>query len=253
MRGPEWVSHVRSCLLAIEPAACDAVAADFFANHYRLNLPVVIDLPAWPALKWDMTDIATRIGMGRQVEVQWGRTRNPRYELESMSLKTLISFEGFLEEMLGGEDNSTYLTAQNTGANREAFANLWRDVGPLPSFLTPHPEMGFFWLGRDTTTPLHHDETNNLMCQVMGHKLIRLFPPDERDKLDPSIGVHSHLGWVSDQDIFERNLNFIDVWLAPGQALFLPAGWWHCVKSYGVALTIVYTNFIWQNFWGSVN
>lgn len=251
--GSEWIGRIRSSLLSLQPGSCDTDTISFFHDHYRKNSPTVIQLPDWPAFKWGMADIANHIGLKTQVEVQWGRARNPRYELESMSLKTMISFEGFLEEMLGGEDNSTYLTAQNTGANRNAFSDLWRDVTPLPPFLTPYPETGFFWLGRDTTTPLHHDETNNLMCQVMGRKLIRLFAPEERNKLDPSVGVHSRLGWVTDQMIYERNLNFTDVWLEPGQALFLPIGWWHCVKSYGVALTLVYTNFIWENFWGRVN
>ena len=38
------------------------------------------------------------------------------------------------------------------------------------------------WLGTfDTTTHLHTDEANNILCQIGGHKLVRLWPPEVGD------------------------------------------------------------------------
>lgn len=252
MQAEAWLDRIRTSLASAPVESTDPDVISFFENNYRPGIPCIINLPRWPAMHWDIRTLTGKIGADTLVEVQWGRDKNPRYELESYSLKKSVTFGTFLDEMISGQDNSTYLTAQNTGANRDAFANLWQDVGPLPEFLKPASDTGYFWMGRATTTPLHHDETNNLMCQVIGGKHIRVFPPRDRQWLDPGVGVHSNLGWVTNEMIQSRDLHVTDIWLRPGQALFLPIGWWHCVRSYDVAITIVYTSFIWQNFWGRV-
>jgi hypothetical protein len=46
-----------------------------------------------------------------------------------------------------------------------------------------------------------------------------------------------------------RQLRVYDVALTPGEALFMPIGWWHQVKSLDFSVTITYTNFRWRNDW----
>ena len=103
------------------------------------------------------------------------------------------------------------------------------------------------WIGKNTITPLHHDLTNNLLCQVMGRKFVRLFSPEHAPKLSMTTGVHSTIGWVDDEVVVERGLSPIDIWLEPGRALFIPVGWWHCIKAQDVSVTALFTNFIWPN------
>jgi hypothetical protein len=218
----------------------------FLKTYYRKNVPLVINLPEWQACKWTMHDLVGKIG-DRTVQVQHHRTEHDDYELNAPAYAVLMKFNDFALLVQHGTENDTYMVAQNAAFNRSAMEPLWWEVGPLPVMLHNEPSQGFIWLGRDTTTPLHHDLTNNMMCQVMGRKLVRMFPPSDRDRLSPTVGVHSSLGWVDDTTVMQRGLQCKDVWLEPGRALFLPVGWWHCVKSFGVSLTIVYTNFIWSN------
>ena len=244
-----WINYIQSELKKIPRSS---PTTDFFLeSFYKRNKPVHFFLDNWKALGWTMPILVERLG-AIPVEIQWNRTSDPDYELNSYSHKNVVPFNEFAGMMESRLANDVYMTAQNKSANEAALSLLWGDVGPLPDFLDPDPSMGFFWLGQNTMTPLHHDETNNVMCHVMGTKLVRMFSPDQRDKLDPGLGVHSRLGWVTENMIAERGLRPMDVWLTPGDALFIPIGWWHCVKSIGVACTIVYTSFIWQNFWGKV-
>jgi hypothetical protein len=251
MPGAAWMERIRASLATMDAGAVDGATARFFYDHYRANVPTLLRLPRWPALRWTLEAMRREIG-DRPVEVQWDRLADPDYEVNAPRHKAVVPFAAFLDAMTSGAGNNVYMTAQNRSANAAALAPLWRDVGPLPPCLSPDPDAAFVWLGRDTVTPLHHDETNNLMCQVMGWKLLRLFDPDQRDRLDNHIGVHSRLGWVSDAMVADRGLTLREIWLPPGFALFLPVGWWHCVKSAGVAMTLVYTNFVWPNFWGRV-
>ncbi len=246
-----WMDNIRKSLAALQAGEVDVATQRFFNNHYQTNVPTLFKLKPWPAFDWTVDELRQKIG-NPSVEVQGNRSADSEYELNVPNHKTVMPFFTFLDEMMTGTANNVYMTAQNRSTNSAALAPLWQDVGPLPECLHPCPDAAFVWLGRDTITPLHHDETNNLMCQVMGWKLLRLFDPDQRDRLDHSVGVHSRLGWVTDEIVAQRGLTVRDVWLQPGSALFLPIGWWHCVKAIGVAMTLVYTNFIWPNFWNRI-
>jgi Cupin-like domain len=247
----QWMDNIRSSLATLQPGDVDSATGEFFTNYYQVNFPTVFKLKQWPALNWNVDTLRRKIG-NPLVEVQTNRLADVQYEINSLSHKATLPFQSFVDEMLNGPNNNIYMTAQNRSTNSAALQPLWEDVGVLPACLHQQPDAGFVWLGRDTVTPLHHDETNNLMCQVMGVKQIRLFSPDQRERLQPDLGVHSRLNWVTDAMVAERRLVVYDVWLSPGAALFLPIGWWHCVRAVGVAMTIVYTNFIWRNFWNRV-
>jgi mannose-6-phosphate isomerase-like protein (cupin superfamily) len=35
--------------------------------------------------------------------------------------------------------------------------------------------------------------------------------------------------------------------VGPGQALFIPVGWWHCVEALETSISMSFTNFVWPN------
>ncbi|KAI0543502.1 Clavaminate synthase-like protein [Xylaria curta] len=109
------------------------------------------------------------------------------------------------------------------------------------------------WLGlQPTYTPLHRDPNPNVFCQLAGSKAVRLLRPragmavfqDVRRRLGSS-GSSSRLRGSEMMDGPEREGLHRAVWvdppeseiwqavLDPGDALFIPQGWWHSVRSVG--------------------
>lgn len=251
----QWMEQVRAGLDATPYSSSSAFVdpvQSFRDDYYVANKPLVMSL-RWPAHNlWSVDRLRAMIGDETKVEVQVDRASDPLFEINSHAHKCRVKFRDFVRALDRGPDNDVYMTAQNAAANTSALAGLWNEVGPLPVWLRNDPREGFFWLGRDTTTALHHDETNNLLCQVFGIRHIRMFPHDQIDKLDYWRGVHTRINWVTDEMIAERGLVHQDIILLPGQALFIPIGWWHCVRTTGMSCMISYTNFVFPNFWGRV-
>ncbi len=202
----------------------------------------VFEIPRWPCLGWTLADVVDVIGSDTEIQYQTNRLDDPNYEINSHAHRAIGRFGLFATCLTVGEPNDVYLTAQNMDhpPTRQALQPLLSMCRPLPGWLDDHSN-SFVWLGRGTVTPLHHDLTDNTMCQVIGEKHVRLFSPDQREHLDPTTGVHSSLGWVSDEVVAERSLDVRDVHLRPGLGVFIPQGWWHCVRTHDVSLTVVFT------------
>ncbi|OTB09669.1 hypothetical protein M426DRAFT_70829 [Hypoxylon sp. CI-4A] len=107
------------------------------------------------------------------------------------------------------------------------------------------------WLGiHPTYTPLHRDPNPNLFCQLVSKKKIRLMTPDHGDgiyaRVRRELGTHGNSRFRGAEMMQgrERELLHRAVWhdesidevaLKPGDALFIPTGWWHSVVGGGVA------------------
>lgn len=219
----------------------------FLHHYYMANQPILTRLPHWPIDRWDISQYEGRVG-DNIIQYQKGRAGNPEYEWESHALRATGTFNQFSAEMKYGPDNDVYIVAQNHAFNQNAMRLVYNEgVGVLPAFLTPAPQQGFMWFGGATMTPLHHDKTNNFLCQVMGDKLVRMVAPDQFDKVDHRAGVHSNIKWLDEGLAKKRGIVYTDYWLHPGYALFIPVGWWHCVRTFHMSHTLAYTNFIWPN------
>lgn len=223
---------------------------EFYYEYYFRNRPVIIDgmLDSWPALKtWSLPYLGTK-ALG-DVQVQTNRKSDENFEINADKHVETIAWSSFIEKISDPDSgNDTYMTARNAAANQTSIAPLWSDLGNLPDYCDPSKGPGFIWIGpAGTLTPLHHDLTNNLMAQVMGRKHVRLLPASETH----CVGNHMHC--YSKADGFAPDINalpglagapWIDVDLDAGSILFLPVGWWHCVKSIEASATVVFTNFL---------
>lgn len=205
--------------------------------------PFVFDLPLWPILGWTLADVVDVVGSDTEIQYQSRRLDDPDYESQSHNHRETDRFGRFATRLATGEANDVYLTAQNKDhwPTADALRPLLSMCRPLPAWLRDDPTSGFVWLGRGTMTPLHYDMTDNTMCQVIGEKHVRIFSPDQRDNLDPTVGVHSSLGWVGDNILHQRGLAVQDVYLFPGLGVYIPQGWWHCVRAPEVSMTMVFT------------
>jgi len=133
----------------------------------------------------------------------------------------------------------------------------------LPGFLDAHampllddsvaPRI---WLGTAITVPAHCDETDNIACVVAGKRRFTLFPPGQIGNLYigpldfAPTGTPISLVDFAAPD-FERFPKFREALahalvaeLGPGDAIFIPALWWHHVQSLDVCNILI--NYWWN-------
>mmetsp|Transcript_64 Transcript_64/g.206 ORF Transcript_64/g.206 Transcript_64/m.206 type:complete len:507 (+) Transcript_64:176-1696(+) len=99
-------------------------------------------------------------------------------------------------------------------------------------------------LSKPSTVPSrsspHYDPYHNLLCVVRGRKVVTLHSPEQTALMRPQ-PVSSDGSNHPCEDFQQQSLGGIPysvVALEPGDALFIPEGWWHQVDSYGLCLAV---------------
>jgi hypothetical protein len=222
--------------------------ASFYRHHYEANRPAKLTglIDHWPALaRWSLDHFASVAG-DAVVEAQVERERDPDYELAKDEHRRRVRFGELIDWLRKDEpSNDIYLTAYNSGTNAAALAPLWDDMAPI-ALLDPHPRDGFFWLGpKGTLTPWHHDLTNNLLVQVIGRKRVRLAPPWAFARMKNS--RHCFSDWGNEPlPTGEGDADtppVLETIIGPGEAIFLPVGWWHQVEALDLSASVSFTSF----------
>lgn len=234
----------------------------------------------WPALSdspWSRPAylLSRTFGGRRYVPVEVGRS----YVDEGWSQK-LIPFGAFLSSYIDpslspdsdSDERKGYLAQHDLFSQIPQLRNdvllpdyLWTipPLHPSPSQNKPKvdaPQLNAWFGPAGTITPLHTDSMHNLLCQVVGRKYVRLYPP-ECDAMSPrgveggvDMGNTSRVdvgvveGWdeapEGGGEISEKEagrLGGAEYWdcvLAPGDTLYVPIGWWHYVRSLSVSFSV---------------
>lgn len=110
------------------------------------------------------------------------------------------------------------------------------------------------WIGTPPTfTPLHKDPNPNLFLQLSSSKKVRLIEPRKGHAIfaavQRKIGASSSAAFRGEEMMQGRervelknavwnaaNKDGYEVTVEPGDALFIPKGWWHSIKSAGIGL-----------------
>lgn len=272
--------------------------------------PLVIkgSLDHWPAMgerPWRSRGYLMRRTFGgrRLVPVEVGRS----YTDEGWGQR-IVTFGAFMEEYLVhkeheyGEDEDEWSQGAKIGylAQHDLFAQIpsLRNDICIPDYCyttpPPHPRTGQTsplsepllnaWLGpAGTVSPLHTDPYHNILCQVVGRKYVRLYSPEQTDKLYPrgmeqgGVVDMSNTSQVNDVEVersYEvndevaetnwkgqgqgegeggnkeeekfplfRTASYQETILNEGECLYIPAGWWHYVRS----LTVSFSVSFWWN------
>ena len=132
----------------------------------------------------------------------------------------------------------------------------------LPNIPVPMLDMGretliSLWIGNRTHTATHWDQSQNLACVVAGRRRWTLFPPEQLKNLYVGpleftlAGQPTSLVDIDAPDL-EKYPRFSEaltsarrVELGPGDALYIPAMWWHDVLSLDDFGSLI--NFWWRD------
>ncbi|UZK70674.1 cupin-like domain-containing protein [Sphingomonas sp. S1-29] len=248
-----------------EPVAADRFTTDIF-DHYE---PIVLRGQAahWPAVaaaREGHEAIARYIAgfdTGRPVEVMVGAPtiegrffyrddmRGFNFKREPASVTTL------LRELvrLAADPAAPALYAGAAAAGQHLPGWIEANAIGLPlAGTTPR-----VWIGNATHVSTHFDASPNLACVVAGERRFLLFPPDQIANLyigpidvtmagQPSSMVDPY---APDLDRFPRFAEAMRharvAVLRPGDAIFMPALWWHNIRAFGPLNVLV--NYWWDS------
>ena len=113
------------------------------------------------------------------------------------------------------------------------------------------------WIGNRIQVAPHYDLKENVACCVAGRRRFTVFPPDQTPNLYPGpleltpAGTPVSMVDPASPDL-ERYPRYADAWqqaasavLEPGDAIYLPYGWWHGVDSLEAVSILV--NYWWND------
>jgi hypothetical protein len=103
------------------------------------------------------------------------------------------------------------------------------------------------WIGSaGCVSGLHYDGKNNLLCQLHGRKRVTLIPSSERSRVEPfGLGFRDMHASRVDLETLDTAAHpafpldtILVCELAPGDALYIPAFWWHHVRSLDPSVSV---------------
>jgi hypothetical protein len=213
-------------------------------RFFAAGMPVLLTglVPrAFDVARWAPRALAERFG-DEQIEATVGRdgdeaTYGKRFHrpATTMPLRDLVDRMERVEEAPRGE---VYAVAANRALERTRLREL-RDAIHFPDGWIDERALredggAALWLGpAGTKTTLHYDAKDVLFCQLHGRKRWRLVPP-----LDPALGARvTGPQTTLDPDSVEGAL-VKELIVGPGEALFVPAGWWHHVIALDASVSV---------------
>jgi len=225
--------------------------AELHARYWSTSTPAIFTdlVPTWPAFNnWTLAHLRDRYGHA-EIECEWGRDADPDCDVRYAEHRRTTTLAAFLDHIATGTANDVYAIANNRNLARPELRPLLNDVSFPDGWISADRlHLGSaLWIGpAGTVTSLHHDTSNILFCQVLGRKRVHLVAPDEPAMLRHTRGVYSRLDperrgpeWLDTQ--------FYDLTLGPGDALFIPAGWWHHVRALDPSISLAVNAFTREN------
>lgn len=236
------------------PRRANLTNAQFCDEYLFPNRPVIIEdaLLQWDAVgKWSPEFFQQKFG-ARQLRVD----------------DEVFTIHEFVDRVLDADVNHPAPYLKGTGEGNyfvDLFPELTEDIEPTPLYLFPNwlaerymfgfltrrlnrgPQAEIFFGGQGSGFPVLHWDSlyfHAFNCQVDGTKDWCLFAPDQTEFLyvRKEAQNQSQVERVFDPDL-DRYPRLVHVTryectTAPGEMLFLPAGWWHTTRLTGPSISI---------------
>lgn len=219
----------------------------FLRDYYSRNRPALFPGLAknWPATRlWSPEYLSQACG-DAIVEIMSGRDRvhASRQNVDD-ALRRSVPFSEYISRVYFGEKgNDVYLVSRNRFFAIPETRRLLADVGEIPYVSAGDPaETVRLWFGPGgTETSLHYDDVNQFVVVVGGSKSFRLYSPLLGEFMEQ---VRE---WYAEADPrmdgCASAIPEIECILNPGDALFLPVGWWHAVEAREPTIMLTFRQF----------
>lgn len=230
---------------------------DFRKYYLDKERPVKIAgaLDHWPAMqKWSLDYFQNKHGdetIG--VECFEPGERGPLNNSPQGYVKYLRFREFKLKELIQIlRDKPEHMYYMASHPFRKSFPGLRDDLGAHP-YVEGHIQHipgahmdSYLWIGpKGTHTPTHTDPMPNFLTQVMGRKMVYLFPPEQARK-NLYIGDFERETFSPvdfDKPDLEKYPNYryctpYQAIIEPGESLHIPRNWGHCVISMDVSISV---------------
>jgi hypothetical protein len=228
----------------------------FFAGYYEPARPVLLRgfLRGWPAFgTWSPPHFATRFG-DVDVEVTEGPDASPRGPGRPPPARSRVSFVELARRLERSPDSGDwYVVAQNQALREPRLSPLWGDLDDrwgLLEAVTARERVALWFGPGQTVTPLHYDLQHALLAQAYGSKRVVLISPAESARLYNERGGYSSVDPEAPDLVRYPRFEGVPaarVVVEAGDALFLPARWWHQVRSLTPSTSLSLANFRWPN------
>ncbi|KAF5116396.1 hypothetical protein DV454_001724 [Geotrichum candidum] len=235
---------------------------DAFMNDiYSKQTPVVIEKVNVGASlsKWkDPKYLINAVGSDRKIVAHVSDAPNLNFLAKNFEYKTLPFGEFIQNVYTPPKENAKNMYLRSLSSDkpqgkpaifRHDFEALSADF-VLPPPLAPLEDQHFSSPLRisspKTAIWTHYDVTANILCQVVGSKKVRLYPPSDVSKLSFPAGASTSLI----DNIFEfpdsalGGTKPLETTLAPGDIVFIPACWIHATLPLDVSISL---NFFWKD------
>jgi hypothetical protein len=232
---------------------CTAVAvvrdidpARFRRDYQRVAQPVLLQGAAesWPAMRrWSLEYFDERLGCATVVAVD-GKTRDIQDDVGGIAHIRTIPTTLHAQLRSAAESGPDYLCFDDTLFQRDPairddllVESLRPYLGRLVLARRPVP-VKLFIGGRGTSTQWHTDALQTTFVQLRGEKEWYLSPPAYSPCLDARVAlldqqyVHSMIDFRApdlDAHVLYSGTPVFHVRLEPGDVLYVPSFWWHCV------------------------
>src|SRR5687768_11569647 len=154
------------------PRRTAPTAEVFYAEIFAQQRPMLFTdlVVGWPAFgKWSPQYLRERFGHV-EVEVTDGREADPAYDQNGRKHAVRCLLSAFVDRVTQAEaSNDFYMVAQGRNTALPELAGLFDDLALPAGWFDDAllPTSSALWFGpRGTVTPLHHDTSSILFCQV---------------------------------------------------------------------------------------
>jgi Cupin-like domain len=206
--------------------------------------------PGGGSLQWTLSSLRARVG---HVMVRVGTPDRGIFSLDSRAHERALQYMtrsrmelgDYLDLLAREPDTRAYMQTQPL----RALPQLARDIDIPPAVVPAGRLVGsFLWIGpHASATPLHFDEVNNLLCVLQGTKRVVMFRPSDVVNLYPASvferqhAIASRVNLLAlDLRRFPRAARAVphEVVVESGNALLIPACWWHQVHNVGATIAV---------------